>query len=89
MSRPSSPWFRKSRNAWYVWHNGKLTDLHVKGEKNEAEAVRAWHRLFAGMPQESSQKLLQSHQSSPAAPTGSVSDDKVSVAHASGSFVFA
>jgi integrase len=55
MSRPSSPWFRKSKGTWYCTVEGRKVSLKVKGEENEKEAVRAWHRLFAGMPLESSQ----------------------------------
>src|SRR5687768_6508258 len=50
MAKVSSPWFRQSKNAWYVWHDGRQTPLGVKGSENEAQAVRAWHRLMAGLP---------------------------------------
>jgi integrase len=49
MARPSKPWFRASKNAWYVKVNGKMTPLGVKGEENEADAVTAWHRLMGGV----------------------------------------
>jgi hypothetical protein len=52
MSRPSRPWFRASKGAWYVKVDGRQTALGVKGRENEAEAVRAWHRLMGGMAPE-------------------------------------
>jgi integrase/recombinase XerC len=48
MRRSIGPWFRASKNAWYVCHEGKQVNLFVKGEENEAKAVKAWHRLMAG-----------------------------------------
>jgi hypothetical protein len=48
MARPSK--FRESKGAWYVNVKGKQTALGVKGQDNEVEAVKAWHRLMAGMP---------------------------------------
>lgn len=50
------PWFRASKNAWYVWHDGRQTSLKVKGKASEAEAVKAWHRLMAGLPAEADPK---------------------------------
>jgi len=44
------PWFRNAKNAWYVWHEGKLVSLGIKGEENESDAVKAWHRLMGGAP---------------------------------------
>ena len=35
----------------------------MKGEENKDEALKAWHRLMAGMPLESPQKPLESHGS--------------------------
>jgi len=49
MARPSKPWFRASKGGWYVKVNGRQTPLGVKGRENEAEAVRAWHRLMGGL----------------------------------------
>jgi len=48
MRRSSGPWFRQSKNSWYVWHSGKQINLKVKGESNEEKAVKAWHRLMGG-----------------------------------------
>ena len=42
------PWFRAGQNTWYVWHDGRQRSLKVRGEANEREAVKAWHRLMAG-----------------------------------------
>ncbi|HTU92414.1 MAG TPA: site-specific integrase [Gemmataceae bacterium] len=53
MPKRSHPWFRSCKNAWYVKIQGKAVSLGVKGEESEAEAVKAWHRLCAGMPLES------------------------------------
>src|SRR5262245_51013656 len=47
MARPSQPWFRASKNTWYVTLEGKKVSLGVRGEKNKAAAMDAWHRLFA------------------------------------------
>lgn len=43
MGRPASPWYRKDRQAWYVWHRGKRVFLG----KTKAEAHRAWAVLLA------------------------------------------
>jgi hypothetical protein len=51
MSRRSvGPWFRTSKNAWYVCHEGKQVSLGVKGEESKAQAIKAWHRLMGGVP---------------------------------------
>ena len=47
MARPNKPWFRKAKNAWYATVDGIKVSLKVKGEENEAEALKAWHRLMA------------------------------------------
>jgi integrase len=52
MARPSKPWFRESKNAWYVTVDGKKVSLGVRGKENRAEAMEAWHRLMCnGKPQ--------------------------------------
>lgn len=43
MGRPASPWYRKDRQAWYVWHNGK----RVRLARTKAEAHRVWAGLLA------------------------------------------
>lgn len=51
MSRSvNGPWFRSGKNTWYATLEGKKVSLKVHGKENEAEAVRAWHRLMGGMP---------------------------------------
>ena len=50
MRRSVCPWFRASKNAWFVWHEGKQKNLRVKGEGNREGAFRAWHRLMGGLP---------------------------------------
>jgi integrase len=50
MARSSTgPWFYAAKNSWYIWHDGKRVNLKVKGEINEREAVKAWHRLMGGV----------------------------------------
>jgi integrase/recombinase XerC len=46
------PWFRASKNAWYVNLEGKQVSLAVKGQENKAEAVKAWHRLMSEAPKQ-------------------------------------
>lgn len=41
------PWFRESKNTWYVTKDGKPVSLRVKGSTNRTAAVGAWHRLMA------------------------------------------
>jgi integrase/recombinase XerC len=48
MARQNRPWFRKSKNGWYVWVEGNLVNLKVKGEGKEREALKSWHRVMAG-----------------------------------------
>ena len=45
--RKSHPWFRASKNTWYVTLEGSKVSLGVHGEENEAEAIKAWHRLMS------------------------------------------
>ena len=42
------PWFRESKNTWYVTVNGQSVSLRVRGFLSKAEAWKAWHRLMAG-----------------------------------------
>jgi integrase len=56
MPRPAKPWYRESKCAWYATVQGKMTALGVRGRENEAEAVRAWHRLMGGLPLEPAQE---------------------------------
>jgi integrase len=44
MARPSSPWYREDRDAWYVNHGGKQVRL-CKGKANRKEAYRAFLKL--------------------------------------------
>lgn len=55
MARVSKPWFRTSQGTWYCTMEGRKVSLKVRGRENEAEAVKAWHRLFAGMPLQASE----------------------------------
>jgi integrase/recombinase XerC len=57
MARPSKPWFRKSKNTWYVTIEGRKISLNIKGKENKAEAWKAWHRLMANdRPQQESKR---------------------------------
>jgi integrase/recombinase XerC len=57
MGRPSKPWFRKSKNTWYVTIEGRKISLNIKGKENKAEAWKAWHRLMANdRPQQESKR---------------------------------
>jgi integrase len=40
------PFFRKSKNTWYVTHEGRKVSLRVSGKNNRKTAVEAWHRLL-------------------------------------------
>lgn len=52
VTKPSYPWYRTSRRAWYVESDGKQVCL-AKGDKADtrAEAMQAFHRLMADEPQ--------------------------------------
>lgn len=43
--RPSKPWYRSDRDAWYVQHNGKQV-LLTRGKANRAKAVAEFHKLM-------------------------------------------
>jgi integrase len=47
MARTSKPWFRASKGTWYCTVEGHKVSLGVKGKENEAQAIKAWHRLMA------------------------------------------
>ena len=51
MKTSSKPWYRKSRDAWYVQINGKQIRL-AQGKGNRAAAKRAWLALMNGEPTE-------------------------------------
>lgn len=44
------PWYRAIKDGWYVTHEGRKVSLKVRGKGNRGEAVKAWHRLMAGVP---------------------------------------
>lgn len=52
MPRQPSPWYRKSKDAWYVKVDRRHIPLRVRGRNNREAAVRAWHRLMAGFASE-------------------------------------
>jgi integrase len=43
------PWYRASKDGWYVTHEGRSVSLKVRGKANRGEALKAWHRLMAGV----------------------------------------
>jgi integrase len=40
------PWYRASKDGWYVTHEGQSVNLRVKGRDKRADALKAWHRLL-------------------------------------------
>lgn len=51
MARHSvGPWFRASKNAWYVWQGDKQVSLGVKGKANRKAAWVAWRKLITEGP---------------------------------------
>lgn len=46
MPRPNTPWFRKSKNTWYVTLNGRLVSLGVAGRGNRKQAMQVFARLL-------------------------------------------
>ncbi len=40
------PFFRTSKNTWYVTHEGRKTSLGVPGKNNRKAAIDAWHKLL-------------------------------------------
>jgi integrase len=49
MPRPSRPWFRSDRDAWYAWIGGRRVPL-ARGRDNREGAYRAFYRLKADEP---------------------------------------
>jgi integrase len=62
MRLPEGPWYRASRDAWYVKIDGKQVRL-AKGKANKKAATEAFHRLMAlgpaGLPK--SQEITVAH----------------------------
>lgn len=51
MSRNSQgPWFRTSKNAWYVTHEGRRLSLGVTGKASRKAALAAWQKLLKDGP---------------------------------------
>src|SRR3712207_3651941 len=46
MRIPEGPWYRASKDAWFVQHLGKQVRL-AKGKSNRKAAIEAFHRLMA------------------------------------------
>lgn len=70
MRRSVGPWFRASKNTWYATVDGKKVSLKVRGEGNEADAVRAWHWLMGGLPVEAEPKPITPKPESEQKPKG-------------------
>jgi integrase len=47
MNKTGSPWYRKSRDSWHVWHEGRQIFL-AKGKDNKAEAFARFAELLTG-----------------------------------------
>jgi integrase len=50
MARPRKPWYRQSRNTWYVWIDGKQHNLGPDKE----EALRRYHTIMSEAPEKPS-----------------------------------
>jgi len=72
MARQSKPWFRVSKNTWYITLNGRKLSLGVRGEENHKQAFTAWHRLMGELPLETPQKPRQTPSTPPAEPQAEV-----------------
>src|SRR5205823_12759638 len=46
MAKQCKPFFRKSKNAWYVRMDGRTLSLGVPLKKNKQVAYDAWHTLI-------------------------------------------
>ena len=46
MRSPTKPWYRASKDAWYVEFNGRQVRL-AKGRDNEKAAQQAFYKLMA------------------------------------------
>lgn len=46
------PWFRKSKNTWYITQEGRNVSLGVRGKGSRKEAVDAWKRLLRDGPKD-------------------------------------
>jgi len=51
MPRPNAPWFRTSKNAWYVTLDGRVVSLGVTGRSNRKLALKAFARLLTDVPE--------------------------------------
>src|SRR3954471_10454922 len=45
MAKTGSPWYRKGKDSWYVWHEGKQVFL-ARGKSNKAEAFARFSELL-------------------------------------------
>lgn len=48
--RSLGPWYRTSRDQWYVCIGEKMVSLGVRGRENRDEAIVAWHRVLGNRP---------------------------------------
>jgi hypothetical protein len=47
MQKAGRPWYRKGKDAWYVWHDGRQVHL-ARGKENKAEVFARFAELLAG-----------------------------------------
>ena len=47
MATQPQPWYRASKDAWFVQHRGKQVRL-ARGEAAQPEAMKAFYKLMAG-----------------------------------------
>ncbi|AMV26273.1 site-specific tyrosine recombinase XerC [Gemmata sp. SH-PL17] len=45
MQKTGSPWYRKGKDSWYVWHDGKQVFL-ARGKSNKSEAFARFSELL-------------------------------------------
>jgi integrase len=57
MPRPAHPWYRKSKDCWYVTLNGRMISLRVPGPNNQTAAFKRWGQLLAGEPESPAQPI--------------------------------
>lgn len=62
MAKTAKPWYRKDRDTWTVWVDGRQVPL-AKGKANRDEAERAFHSLMAkrGLPAEPGTPEAEGH----------------------------
>src|SRR4051812_33975869 len=44
------PWYRKGKDGWYAWVDGRQVSLGVKGRDGRKVALEAFYRLMSAAP---------------------------------------